>query len=308
MKLTAEDYDPQFLSRPYAHIDGDPYPPPSKEIRAILACLPKAGVAPTDREHLANDIVSALHELDVDPVKFGELVRPKSTEYVSIPTPGDAAAEATFDADHQYEYEFEGDTATIELAAQSETALHEPRVGWRVTAGAGTVSGTDGELGSLDGTGSVELLDVAEAVDWDDDPECPIIAGARFEKLPVPSRIARQLNDRLNEMWTLTPPDADVRLDSDPTAFPTNLHDPVISEDLIQEPFAWDADRLIMWYDNSDSNFFEPSPYQIEDGMVVSRSGDPQYQNRDLPNSREDLVEQDELEPISPDALAARSK
>lgn len=308
MKLTAEDYDPRFLDRPYAHIDGDPYPPPSKEIRAILACLPKAGIAPTDREHLANDIVSALHELDVDPVKFGELVRPGSTKYVSIPTPGDAAAEATFDADHQYEYEFEGDTATIELAAQSETALHEPQVGWRVTAGAGTVSGTNGRLGSLNGNGSVELLDVAEAVHWGDDTECPIIAGARFEELPVPGRLARQLNDRLNEMGALTSPNADAALGSDPTAFPATISDPAISEDHFQEPFAWDADRLIMWYDNSDSNFFEPSPYQIEDGMVISRWDDPQYQDRDLPDSREELIEQDELERISPDALAARSK
>jgi hypothetical protein len=42
--------------------------------------------------------------------------------------------------------------------------------------------------------------------------------------------------------------------------------------------------------------------------MVISRWDDPQYQDRDLPDSREDLIEQDELEPISPDALAAWSK
>lgn len=306
MKLTAEDYEPKYPDRPYAHIESDPYPPPSEEIRAVLACLPKAGVAPTDREHLAKDIVSALHELEVDPVTFGELVEPESMDYVSVPTPGDAAAEATFDADYQYEYEYAGDTATIELAAQSETALHEPQVGWRVTADAGTVSGTNGELGSLNGNDSIEFLDLGEAVYLGDDPECPIIAGARFEKLPVPGRIARQLNDRLSEMWTLTAPDADAdaALGSDPTAFPATLSDPVISEDPIQEPFAWDPDRLIMWYDDIAPSSFDPSPYQFEDGMVISRWDDPQYQDRDLPNSREEFIDQDELERISPDALA----
>ena len=308
MQLTAEDYDPRFLDRPYAHIDGDPYPPPSKEKRAVLACLPKAGVAPTDRERFADDIVSALHELDVDPVKFGALVEPESTEYVSVPTPGDAAAAATFDADHQYEYEFEGDTATIELAAQSETALHEPQVGWRVTAGAGTVSGTNGWLDSLNGNGFVEFLDVGEAVHWGDDTECPIIAGARFEKLPVPGLIAHELNDRLNEMGTLTSPDADAALGNDPTAFPATISDPTISENHFQEPFAWDADRLIMWYDNTDSNFFEPSPYQIEDGMVIARWDDPQYLDRDLPDSREEFIEVDGLECISCDDLTASSR
>jgi hypothetical protein len=231
-------------------------------------------------------------------------MRPKSTKHVSVPTPGDAAAEATFDADYQYEYKFEGDTATIELAAQSETALHEPRIGWRVTAGAGTVSGTNGNLGSLDGDGPM-LLSVGEAVHWGDDTECPIIAGARFEKLPVPAGIAHELDDRLSEMWTLTSPDADAALGSDPTAYPATLSDPVISEDPIREPFAWDADRLVMWYDDINPKSFDPSPYQFEDGMVVSRSDDPQYQDRNLPDSREELISQDGLERISPDALTA---
>ena len=273
MKLTAEDYDPDCLNRQYAHIDGDPYPPPSEETRAVLACLP--GVKPPgDREHITNDIVSALHELDVDPVKFGELMRPESTQYIPLPTPGGAAAEATFDADYQYEYEYEGDTATIELAAQSETVLHEPRVGWRVTADAGTVAGTNGEFGSLDGDGPMFLF-VSEPVYWDDDPECPIIAGARFEKLPVPAQIARKLDERISEMWTFTSPDADTALGSDPTAFPATLSDPVISEDPIREPFGWDPDRLIMWYDDVNPKLFDPSPYQFEDGMVISRSDDP---------------------------------
>jgi hypothetical protein len=304
MKLTAEDYDPNFLGRSYAYIEGDPYPPPSKEMRAVLACFPEIRGPPRDRERLANNIVSTLHELDVDPVKFGELMRPKSTKHVSVPTPGDAAAEATFDADYQYEYELEGDTATIELAAQSETILREPRVGWRVTAGAGTVSGTNGNLGSLDGDGPM-LLSVGEAVLWGDGTECPIIAGARFENLPVPAEIAHELDDRLSEMWTLTPPDEDAALGSDPTIFPAAVSDPVGSEDPILEPFAWDADRLIMWYDDIDPNSFGPYPYQFEDGMVISRSGDPQYQDRDLPDSREEFIKVDGLERISPDALTA---
>ncbi|EMA48598.1 hypothetical protein [Halococcus salifodinae] len=301
MKLTADDYDPGFRGRSYAYIEGNPYPPPRKEMRAVLACLP-AIRPPRERERLANNIVSTLHELDVDPVKFGEVMRPKSTKHVPVPTPGDAATEAMFDADYQYEYAFEGDTATIELAAQAKTVLHEPRVGWRVTADAGTVSGTSGELGSIDGNGPM-LLSVGEAVRWGDDPESPIIAGARFEELPVPAAIAHKLDDHLSEMRTLTSPDADAALGSDPSAFPATVSDPVVSEAPLRESFAWDADRLIMWYDDISPESFDPSPYQFEDGMVISRLDDPQYRDRDFPDSRAGLIEMDGLERISPEAI-----
>lgn len=177
-------------------------------------------------------------------------------------------------------------------------------MGWRVTADAGTVAGTNGEFGSLNDDDSVKFLSLSEAVEYGDDPEYPIIAGARFDTLPVPAQIARELDDRLSEMWTLTLPDANTGLGSDPTVFPAELRDPVISDSPIREPFAWDAERLVMWYDDIDPDSFDPSPYQFEDGMVISRSGDPAYRDRDLPKSRERLVDLDGLEPISSDTLA----
>lgn len=244
--------------------------------------------------------------MDIDPIAFVEQMDRGSTESLSLPTPSDSAADATVDAEYEYEYEYLTDVATIKLTAQSDTVLHEPLVGWRVEADAGVVAGTEGEFGSVhgDADGFVKLLNVGEAVHFGDDPECPIIAGARFEELPVPGRIARELNDRLSEMRVLTSPDADAELGSDPTVFPANIHDSAISEDLIQEPFAWDAERLIMWYDDTGLNWFDPTPYQFEDGMVVSRAQDRQYLDRDLPDSREELIEVDGLERISPDALA----
>jgi hypothetical protein len=309
MKLTADDYEPGWLERPYTYAGEKPYPPSSKDARAILTCLPMARGRPTDLDERAADFASTLREMDIDPITFVEQMDSGSTESLSLPTPGDSAADATVDAEYDYEYEYEylTDVATIKLAAQPNTVLHEPLVAWRVEADAGVVAGTEGEFGSAhdDADGFVKLLNVGEAVHFGNDPECPIIAGARLEELPVPGRIARELNDRLSEMRVLTSPDADAELGSDPTVFPASIHDSVISDDLIQEPFAWDAERLIMWYDDAGPNWFDPTPYQFEDGMVVARSQDPQHLNRDLPDSREEFIEVDGLERISPDALTA---
>lgn len=303
MRLTTDDYDPGFLERPYVYPGDDPYPPPSEEIRTILTCLPEVRGPPENLERLATNIVSALDELDVDPAEFADLMEFGSAEYASLPTPGDSAANASFDADYEYEYEYLSDVATIELAPQTDTPLYEPQVGWRVTADAGTVAGTNGQFGSLHDTSAVKYLYVSEAVEYGDDAECPIIAGARFGTLPVPGRVARELNDRLSEMRTVSEPGEDVSLGDDPTAFPAALTDPVISDDPIREPFAWDADRLVLWYDNIEPGSFDPTPYQIEDGAVTARSRDHQYREQPLPDTRESLIESDDLERISPDAL-----
>jgi hypothetical protein len=308
MKLTVDDYDPGRVERSYIYAGEKPYPPPSKDARAILTCLPLARGRPTDLEERAADFASTLREMDIDPIAFVEQMDGGSTESLSLPTPGDSAADATVDAEYEYQYEYLTDEATIKLAAQSNTVFHEPLIAWRVEADAGVVAGTEGELGSVhgdDADGFVKLLNVGEAVHFSTDPECPIIAGARLEELPVPGRIARELNDRLSEMRVLTSPDADAELGSDPTVFPESIHDSAISEDLAQEPFAWDAERLIMWYDDAGLNWFDPTPYQFEDGMVVARPQDPQHLNRDLPDSREEFIEEDGLKRISPDALTA---
>ena len=136
---------------------------------------------------------------------------------------------------------------------------------------------------------------MVEAVRYGDDVERPIIAGARFDKLPVPGCIAREIDDRLNKMRTITTPADSVSLASDPEEFPTALSDPVISDEPLREPFAWDSSCFVMWYDTIDAGSFDPTPYQIEDGAVTARSQAHQNREQPLPDSREALIKTDSL-------------
>ena len=304
MKLTTSDYEPGCIARSYVHFEDEPYPPPPKDVRLVLCFLPEIRGSPRTERAYAQNLASTLDELDIDPAAVAELMDPGSTKLAELPTPGDSAADVTFESKYEYEYEYLGDVATIQLALQTDTPFCEAFVGWRVDADAGVVAGTTGEFGSLCGNKTVKLLDVGQGVEFDDDEKCPIIAGTRFEALPVPGRMAREIVDRLSEMRILTEPGEGASLESDFSAFPPEIVDAGGSGRDIREPVAWDTGRLTMWYSNPELSYFDPIPYQIEDGMIIGRTHAHRYTDCELPDTREELLDRDEVKPIAPKSLA----
>lgn len=295
--LTQDDFDSLSQTRSYPHILGDPYPPLEEPARHILRCVPvliEQGDAGADA---AREIADTLLSLGIEPATFAEQMDRGSDGSVAVPTPDDSASQVSFDPDYTYQYENEGDVATIELAAQAETILHDPLTGWRVRADAGVVAGTHGELELVSGEENIATLDVERAVEWGEDSERPIIAGQRFSRLPVPAEIARDLRD---DLWDLRTPRLDSGvLSNDPAAFPDELVDPHPSHGVTMKPFGWDPDRQIMWYDHQESPYLKAGAYQIESGNLIRRTKTPECRESELPNTPQSLIDEDDLQPVS---------